>query len=95
MASLARRAEEPAVEGTDRPTSKATHKRPAKDRMLVFASSAEAAAPRDEVMVHIDRAARVSKVQKGGRGVANAATRDGADEPSNSGLVLLVGSCCC
>jgi 3-hydroxyisobutyrate dehydrogenase-like beta-hydroxyacid dehydrogenase len=92
MASLARQAGEPAVEGTDRLTSKAMHTRRAKDRMLAFASSEEeAAAQRDEVMVHTDRAARVSKVRKDGRGVANAATRDEADEQSNSGLVLLVG----
>lgn len=92
MESLAKQAGEgPAAEDTDRPTSKAMETRRAKGRMSGSASSPrEAAEQQGEVMVHTDRAVKVSKVQKvqkGGRGAADAATRDEAD--ANSGLVLV------
>jgi hypothetical protein len=90
----AKMAVEPAEEDIDRPASKAMDKKQAKDMTWAFASSPEVAADQqDGARLHIGRAAKVSSVQKGDRGDANAVTRDGADG-SSSGLLLVGGNCC-
>lgn len=96
-ATPATMAEEPAEEDRDTPplTLKAMDKRREKDRRLESASwNGRPVEQRGEVRLHTDRAATESNVQKGDRGGADAASRDEADEPSSSGLLLVVGNCC-
>jgi len=90
------RAGEPAEEDMDTlPRAlMAMDKRRVKDRRWESASSTgKSVEQRDEVRLHTERSATESNVQKDDRGGADAASRDEADGPSSSGLLLVVGNC--